>query len=629
MIYRCILAEHAREESPSLPKVEEGEFSDEKLKDLNSAGYNIYYLPNYPSTYNPSVPVDGSHIDTFRFVFADLDLKHGAYKNEEEFKEKVLKEGPEPTYVVHSGHGVHVYWQVSDLDALNFLKLQRRICRKFNTDDAVSKIYQLMRTPNTVNTKVKGQFKLCEEVYSSDKVYTCEQLDTLLPPISQKDEDYCKQHYDKTYNLTAPIAVDDKIPLKFAELIRRNQEVKDIWSCLVDDRSKGDYRLGHIMLAHDFTKEEALSVLVNSAKALSRAPVHRISYATGIVDKIWAYEQGLPSSELSSSVADILEASGEALEGTRFRCWKWVDDTEAGFRLGHIIGLVAGVGVGKTAVALNMFMGFVQNNPEYDHFFIPLEQPKEEIAARWRTMCQGNTSLHSKVQVLSNYDKDGGYRNLSLEEIKQYILQYKKRTGRKVGAVVIDHIGVLKKKTKDGENQGIMDICHEMKAFAMAINCMLIMQSQAPREKAGIGDLELDKDAAYGTVFFEAYCDYLITVWQPLKRCYKEEGCPTVTAYKFCKIRHKMQGSDVILEDNPYMVFYDPATQRMQELTQDMEQNITFWVNKATNARKRDRKTDLVTYTTIRWDEGTTDGGAVKDNQDTGGTEDTQRVGTG
>jgi hypothetical protein len=137
-----------------------------------------------------------------------------------------------------------------------------------------------------------------------------------------------------------------------------------------------------------------------------------------------------------------------------------------------------------------------------------------------------------------------------------------------------------------------------MKAFAIQLNVMMVMQSQAPREKAGIGDLELNKDAAYGTVFFEAYCDYLITIWQPLKRVYKE-GAPTVTAYKFGKIRHKKQGHDKIQEDTCYALFYDPETQRMRDLTQDEEKSVAFFTNRATSLRKEDKKTALVTYTNL------------------------------
>jgi hypothetical protein len=146
-----------------------------------------------------------------------------------------------------------------------------------------------------------------------------------------------------------------------------------------------------------------------------------------------------------------------------------------------------------------------------------------------------------------------------------------------------------------------MDICHSMKAFAIETNTMLIMQSQAPREKAGSGDLELNKDAAYGTVYFESYCDYLITIWQPLKRCYSEDGCPTVTAFKFCKIRHKKTGLDKINEDVCYHLYFDSNNEHMRELTQLEEKSFDFFLNKATNKRKQDRKTDLVPYSSITW----------------------------
>jgi hypothetical protein len=594
---RCILAPWAADASPHLPKVKEGLFTDEELLTLNEQYYGIFHLPNYPSTYTGGT-VDGSSVDNFGYCFVDMDLKDGVWPSKGGFSAAAVALAP--SRMVDSGNGVHCYWRVSDLDAASFLRLQRRLCRVLRTDEAVAKIFQLMRTPGYVNTKRENAFALCQVLEENDNVYTCEQLSEMLPPITAADETYCRAHYDKTFRRHDATAVSDAIPLKFLQLIKSNKEVKEIWSGGVDDRSKSDYRLGHIMLANGFSKAEAMSVLVNTGKALARAPIHRIGYAEPIVDKIWEFETVLDTTslDLSSSVRDILVKSGDTLKGTPFRCWPHWDDTQHGYRLGQVIGLVAGVGVGKTAVALDMFMGFVQTNPDYVHFFVALEQPKEEIADRWKTMCGTNEFLHDKVHILSNYADDGSYRNLSLDDIKDYLLKFQKLTGKKVGAVVIDHIGVLKKQSKDGENQGLMDICHQMKAFAIQLNVMMVMQSQAPREKAGIGDLELNKDAAYGTVFFEAYCDYLITIWQPLKRVYKE-GAPTVTAYKFGKIRHKKQGHDKIQEDTCYALFYDPETQRMRDLTQDEEKSVAFFTNRATSLRKEDKKTALVTYTNL------------------------------
>jgi hypothetical protein len=602
-IYRCILPDSVLSKNPGLRKVVEGRFTDQEIIDLNSNYYNIYQLPNYPSEYSPGTTVDGTQIDTFEYVFVDMDLKDGTYASKGDFIAFALSHPFAPSRIVDSGNGIHLYYRVSDLDAISYLRLCRRLMRFLKTDEAVGQIYQLMRSPDTLNTKDPDNLKLCQIIDETDAVYTCEELDRYLPQISQADEAHCQQHFRKSYRLeTKNTSVDEKIPAKFGQLLRTSKEAKEIWSGNMDDRSKGDYRLGHIMFANGFTKDEARSVLINGSKALARAPTHRINYAENIIDKIWTFELAPEAAKpsMSTSVFDILRKSGDTLAGERFPCYSWVDNTVKGFRLGHVMGLIAGVGVGKTAFALNLFMGFVKNNPEYDHFFVPLEQPKEEIAERWQAMCGNDTSLHSKVQVLSNYDDQGNYQNLSLKEIEDYLVEYQVSTGRKIGCVVIDHIGVLKKKSKDGENQGLMDICHAMKAFTIKTNTFLVMQSQAPREKAGIGDLELNKDAAYGTTFFEAYCDYLVTLWQPAKRCYKD-GAQTVTAFKFCKIRHKKQGRDVIQEDVPYLAMFDPETQLMRQLTQTEEVSADFFIKKATGSRKEDRKTDLVTYTSIKF----------------------------
>lgn len=613
MIYRIILPEWAQNIYPEYPRAKDGDFTPEELAAFNAEGYNIYFFPNYPSQFTEGQTVAGAHVDTFDWVFVDMDLKDGKYSSKDDFLTVLGAANIPPTYIVDSGNGIHVYWRVTDLDALSYLRLQRRLMRRLDTDPAVAKICQIMRLPGTLNMKEQNHPKECEYIfYDESTKYTCEELDAKLPPIRVDDEAYCVAHHNKTYNLIETKPIDTALPPKFGEFIRTNKEAKDLWVNPHEDRSAADFRLGHLMFAHGFTKEEASSVLVNTSKASTRAPIHRASYAQNIVDKIWTYEVEPEKVQLSRSVKDILSRSGDTLKGTRFPGPKYLDATEHGFRLGQVIGLVAGSGVGKTAMALNMFMEFVKKNPDYVHFFIPLEQPANEIADRWRTMCGDATFLHDKVEVISNYADDGSYRNLSFDEIRDYIVEYQNKTGKKAGCVVIDHIGALRKKgAKNGENQDLMDICHQMKAFAVKTNTLLVMQSQAPRQKAGIGDLELDKDAAYGTVFFESYCDYLITIWQPLKRCYAEDGCPTVTAFKFCKIRHKKVNVDLIKEDVCYRLLFDPKTELMRELTQDEEKSFAFFLNKATNLRKADKKTDLVHYKSMPWSEKTDDGREV------------------
>lgn len=600
MLYRLIAPNWLVEET-NARRVLEGEFSSEQIKKYNKQGYNIYYLPNYPSIYSGGT-VDGSQIDTFKYVFIDFDLKSGTYESKDEFLEVIAaQEQLKPTKIIDTGNGIHVYWKVSDLDARSYLRLTRRLMRLFGTDEAVGQIYQLMRVPGTINTKRKDNLVNSELLYEDESTeYTGEELDAILPLLTPEDDAYCNQHYDKTYHPEKnAISINEKIPPKFGKLLRKHPEAMEIWSGNSTDRSKDDFRLGHIMFANGFSKEEAASVLVNSAKALSRAPIHRVNYATNIIDKIWTFEiEGEEAVELSSSVAQILRAKGSDIKGIRLTCNPRIDNTAKGFRLGQVLGLVAGSGVGKTTFALNMFRWFAQHNPNYHHFFIPLEQPAHEIADRWQTMCGSDTTMHDKVHVLSNYDEQGNFRHLSLDEIKEYILNWKQVTGNEIGCVVIDHVGALKKKGSNDENQDLITICHSMKAFAVQTNTFLVMQSQTSREKAGIGDLELDKDAAYGTATFEWYCDYLVTMWQPLKRFHSNPDCRKVTAYKFCKIRHK-NAQDVILEDEPYYLKFNAENETLVDMTQDDDKSFDYFQPQAAKKRAADRKTGVVTYKSV------------------------------
>ncbi len=357
------------------------------------------------------------------------------------------------------------------------------------------------------------------------------------------------------------------------------------------------------MFAAAFTKAEAMSTLVNSPKALSRAPQHRIGYAQNIIDKIWTFENEPKAAQtLSRSVFDIMKDPGTASKGESFRCNTIVDGTYAGFKRGEVLGLVGGAGVGKTTFALNLFRWFVEAHPECVHFFVSLEQQEHEIAKRWVKMCKDNTRLHSKVQVLGNYNEDGTYRHLSLTMIKDYINKFKAdNIGTKIGCVVLDHVGVLKRDDKHGETQGLATLFQGLKSFAVETDTFFVIQSQTNRGKAGIGDLELDKDAAYGSTAFEWYVDYLVTIWAPLKRIYSIAPHMTVTAFKYCKIREKNVKLDRIQEDQRYRLLFDVDTEQYRLLNETEEKSFGYFNNQAVNLRKQDKKTDMAEYVSENW----------------------------
>lgn len=599
MVFMLIPAPWLKERDPALHSIQKDCELSEAL-DYNFKGFNVYHYPNHPKEITSGF-VQAEDVNVFNWVFVDCDLKDGVWPTKEKFIEELSQWELKPTKIIDSGNGIHAYWFVTDLDAKSFLSLSRRLCRKFNTDQAVTQLKQLMRVPTTLNVKDEHNPKPCETLVDNELAYTCEQLSKALPPITQADAEFCTRHYDSAYKVETKVTkISDKLPHRFQKLLNSSKEVKQIYRAISNDRSGDDFRLGHILLADGFNKTEAMSVLVNCAKARERAPHHRIAYAQDIIDKIGLFEEAKDDEYLSKSVTDILK-QGPAIKGVRFPCWNVFDGTHHGFRRTHVMGLVGGAGSGKTTLALNYFYWFTKLNPNFIHVFVSLEQPAEEIAIRWQRLCGKNEALHDKVHVMSNYTSDNSHRNLSMDEIEAYVLELKERLGCEVGCLVIDHIGALRMQGKEGEFQGIIELCHQMKALAKRTNTFLIMQSQTSREKAGIGDLELDKDAAYGTSMFEWYVDWLVTTWQPLKRVLAKNTKMAVTAFKMPKIRHKNILKDHIKEDEVYALKFDPETERLRELTQQEEKDYHFLNKQATALRNKDRKREPTQITTITW----------------------------
>jgi len=597
VIYRLIISDWAHQENPSLPRSLTGLFTKEELSQKNNQGYNCYYFLNIPSQYdNTGQDIHSSDINVFDFLCVDMDLKEGIHESKESFVSLINSFSLKPSAIIDSGNGIHVYWRVVDLDAMSYLRLQRRLIRKFKTDKAISKIYQLMRVPGTLNVKEKNNYKLCKSIENNDVSYTSEDFDKALPAISKEDEDYCINHYNMTYNQENTVTeVELEIPLKFQTLMNENTEAKRLFFGPVQDRSAANYRLGHLLKAKGFTKQEARAVLLNCDKAISRRGQHRFNYANNIVDKVWMYTEASneekPKVIMSESVRSLLSKSPEDVGyETRIYGHPMFDATAHGFRLGEVMGLIGGSGSGKSTLSLNFFKWFAERNPDYVHVFVTMEMPKMQLLKRWQKLAANNDTLHDMVYFLDQHDENGINRELTLNKIKDEILLLEKTIGKKVGCVVIDHIGCLSYEEGKTEYEKLMNACRLMKSFALETKSFLIMQSQSSREKAGpYGDVEIDKDAAYGTTKFENYCDYILTTWQPLSRVQHLSGI-LVNAFKYCKIRELDTVKDKIKMNQVYAMAFDKETETLRKIRKDELSPISYWNNQAASERSRDRK---------------------------------------
>src|SRR5690606_12362662 len=110
-----------------------------------------------------------------------------------------------------------------------------------------------------------------------------------------------------------------------------------------------------------------------------------------------------------------------------------------------VLTLVAGTGVGKSTVALNVFKSILENSQDHNDIciYFNLEMPKWEILEKWHALTKGDRNLAERLFVVSNEDEDGNPLNLNLQKIYWFCRDIAKSTGKTVVAISIDHIGVI------------------------------------------------------------------------------------------------------------------------------------------------------------------------------------------
>jgi hypothetical protein len=131
-----------------------------KLDIANRAGANIYFGVN-PRTEKVG---DSEHVKTCRTLWADLD-----YKDAEIIKKNIapLKAfNIEPSYVVDSGHGYHLYWLLKEpMNPAEAEVVMRNLARVLGGDSTFD-APRILRVPDTLNVKypphvpcnIKGAF---------------------------------------------------------------------------------------------------------------------------------------------------------------------------------------------------------------------------------------------------------------------------------------------------------------------------------------------------------------------------------------------------------------------------------------------------------------------------------------
>lgn len=565
------------------PNVIEGcSFTDEFISSKNQEGYNVYFFPNHPSTdvYEKGVhALAGKHIDVFNYVFVDMDLKDKVYETTEDFLKKVGSFPIKPTMTIKSGHGVHVYWKITDLTRDAYVFLQVGLLKHFKTDESIYTVLQLMRLPGSINTKqldAPVQTEVLSD-FSTDAEYSLETFTEVFKILGEDDIKKAQRHLDR---LDGKITVDpkgfaniDEIPEKFLDFIEVNKFAKDLWERpkeIANDRSAADMKLANLLLKNNFNKKEALAVIANTQKALSHG--NRQHYADITISKV--YTDKLNSKfktvgdynrnpDQSRNLGELVNGPISFDTGVLGSPW----------RKRELMGLIAGTGVGKSTCVLQWMKEAIENNPLNDDIFVffSLEMAAGEIVERWNRLVGSSSPLADRLYVIGNEDEKFEPRNIGLQEILEDCQELKKLTGKNIKILTIDHIGILsrhidiRKKHTFGidseQNAGYGDIktislnsmCNQLKSLCKMLDTFIVVLTQTTKEK-GIGDKPIDKDGAYGISNYENIMDRIITLWQPLKLVQSQTQL-RVLAWQYVKVRDKRPDDKISTNEPKLMTF--------------------------------------------------------------------------
>ena len=597
----------------------EGIFDLDFIAEKNAAGYNIYWFPNHPSTdvYSEEKSyLNGKDIDVFDFLFIDMDLKDGIYKTKDEFYEKVAEFPLKPSLTVDSGNGVHVYWQMTDLTRDLYVIFQKRLIQHFNTDESIWTVMQIMRYPGSQNTKKESEFKQTTaiEELSGGGPYSIEAFEPLLPEITEKNLKGAKNHCDKLDGKVTIQVHDganlDEVPDKFIDLMERDNYIKQLFmdpKSVKGDRSKADLALANHLFSNDFNRKEALAVIANSLKGLSKG-ANRMEYAVNTVAR--AFDDRLENK--FQTVGEKLRSDRPAITGELVKGPDFFDCTVMGWRKGQLLGIIAGPGVGKTSIALKVIQAMIQNSERDEVFiFYSLEMPEYEIEERWVKLVGKDSPLANKLYVIGNEDDKGQPRNIGLQEIYWFAKDIQKDTGKEIGAIIIDHVHIVnrsidttKSPTFDVESEigngygktrpmSLNKLCDQLKVLTKMLNTFSIILTQTTKGK-GAGDTPIGIDGAYGISNYEWNMDMIISAWQPLMRIQKDTDL-RILAWQYCKIRGKHKDDPISCYEQQVLT-YEMETGNIRYTSSQEYVQFEDLLPLANDARKANEKKESTGY---------------------------------
>ena len=209
------------------------QYIEDKLKQLNEQGYNIYFTVNSGGTKQDEInKINAFYIDCDcgkddKGNYFDLDIVN-------QYKKRVLQKvqefGLAPSFVINTRNGYHVYWLINNAKVEQFEEVQKKLIHYFNSDERVFTAQFIMRLPNFYWTKDIDNQYLCTIYQYNDIRYNA---DEFITHLNSKVPDYIPE----TKNISTKITTSKQFSIdKTNEHINaiRNLDVNRMKELLVN-----------------------------------------------------------------------------------------------------------------------------------------------------------------------------------------------------------------------------------------------------------------------------------------------------------------------------------------------------------------------------------------------------------
>lgn len=270
---------------------------------------------------------------------------------------------------------------------------------------------------------------------------------------------------------------------------------------------------------------------------------------------------------------------------------------------GDLFGLLAGPGVGKTTVTVQITGDVLRSNPDQFVVYFSLEMTKKEILNKCLiAFGHEEPELLERLIILDCYDDDdGSNKQMTVTDIKLQLKQVLQYVDSKVALTIIDHFHEV-------YNNGSIDynpVAREFKDMAIECDTLVFLPSQTTKEK-GQGDIPVPKSGCFGCSRFENLCSYILTIFQPLRRVQNECDLPAL-GWQFCKIRNKRGKKDSVKEEINYVLKYNSDNESLEKLNSDEVFTFQMYYEKVLELRESEEKKKAYAFdlsTTIKGENG-------------------------